>query len=166
MDFGALYAEHRDRIFQLSFRLLADREQAIDAVQETFASAFEARDRFRGDCKPITWLYRIAYNLCMDRLGRKGRADVGLDGLDKEDDETSRPESSAERGELRGRLDAALSSLREEDRRVLSLLIDEDLSYEDMASILGCSQESVRMRVSRARKRLRAALDPFLEAPI
>jgi RNA polymerase sigma-70 factor (ECF subfamily) len=165
LDFEALYTRYSGPIFQLAFRLLGDKDMAADAVQETFAKAFKARDSFRGESRPSTWLYRITYNLCMSALESRSRLRP-LEGLEQADEPHTRPETALQSGETGKLVREALAQLDEEDRRLLCLQMDEELGYADLAAILGCSQEAVRQRVSRARHRLRDALSPFMEGKI
>lgn len=162
LDFEALYRQHRDSIFQLALRLLRDRDRAMDATQETFSRAFEAKDGFRGDAKPSTWLFRIAYNACLARLAQENGHGGPAEGAEPEDASASRPEAVAEREDNRAAVRRALERLGEEDRRLLCLQMDEDLDYQDLAAVLGCSVEAVRMRVSRARRRLKEVLMPVM----
>ena len=162
MDFAALYTKHCGSVFQLALRLLGDKEMAADAVQETFAKAFAARAAFRGESAPGTWLYRIAYNTCLSKLAEK-RPHEPLEGHDRPDAPTSRPERTAEAADISARVRAALARLDEDDRRVLCLQMDEALGYEELAAVLGCAEEAARMRVCRARRRLRELLGPLPE---
>ncbi len=162
MDFTELYERQKDRIFQLAYRLLGDRDRAADAVQETFTRAFAARASFRGEARPATWLFRIAYNLCLSRLADRREKDQGLGDRDWPEPSGRGPESGAERGEVSAEVRAALARLDEEDRRILCLRLEEDLDFKDLGEILECSPEAARQRYCRARKRLRDLLRPFL----
>lgn len=134
---------------------------AADAVQEAFAKAYAAQASFRGESKPATWLFRIVYNLCLARAGERGRSE-SLGDIDRPDAAESRPEFAAEKLETVGIVRKALEALDEEDRRLLCLQLDGNLSYVDLAEILICSEQTVRMRVCRARRRLRGILAPVL----
>ena len=162
MDFEALYRQQKEGVFNLALRLLKDRDRAMDATQEAFTRAFQARDKFRGDCRPSTWLYRIAYNVCLSMLeGRAGHSPLD-DGLERPDPARSRPEAAAERRETDAAVARALERLGEEDRRLLCLMMEEEMGYEELAHVLGCTVEAVRMRACRARRKLREILEPLL----
>lgn len=163
MDFETLYQDYSGPIYQLALRLLRNQEAAIDAVQETFAKAFAARQDFRGQAKPSTWLFRIAYNLCLSKLREKDSGAQGVEILEQPDSAETRPEPAAERSELGSALRLALEGLEEEERRLLCLLMEENLSYDDLASVLRCSPEALRMRICRARRKLKTLLEPLLE---
>lgn len=157
MTVEELYRAHREQIFLLAFRVLRNEEAAIDAVQETFVRALRSWERFERRSQPLTWLYRIAFNHCVTVL-RRARPQASLDGFDHGDAASSRPEALTEAGETGRRLSDALAGLSEEDRQLLCLVADEGLDYAEIAEILSCSVEAVRMRVSRARARLRERL--------
>lgn len=157
MDFSELYRRHCGSVFQLALRLIKEREMAADAVQETFAKAFAARASFKGESAASTWLYRIAYNTCLDKLAKR-RPHEPLESVERPDAPASRPEPAAEAADAAARVRAALARLDEDDRRLLCLQMDEALGYAELAAVLGCSQEAVRARVSRARRRLRELL--------
>lgn len=162
LDFETLYRERRNMIFQLALRLLQDEEAAVDATQEAFAKAFKAQGKFRGESSPATWLYRIAYNVCLSKLGG-ARAETAPEDFESPDDARTRPEPEAERAETALLVKKALERLGEEDRRLLCLMMEKDMPYEDLAYVVDCPVEALRMRVSRARSRLREILLPILE---
>ena len=162
MDFTELYEGQRDRIFRLAYRLLGDRDRAADAVQETFTRAFAARASFRGEARPATWLFRIAYNVCLSRLADRREKFEELPDRELSEPTGWGPESGALRGEAGAEVRAALARLDEEDRRILVLRLEEDLDFKDLGEILECSPEAARQRYCRARKRLREILKPLL----
>ena len=84
--FGQLFEAYSDRIYRLAVGLLEDETEAEGVVQDTFMRLFQRLDQFEGRSKLGTWLYRVAYNLCQDRL-RKRRPVSPLE-LDANDDET------------------------------------------------------------------------------
>lgn len=163
MDFETLYRQQKGGVFQLALRLLRHPEKAMDAAQETFVKAFKAKDSFRGESKPSTWLYRIAYNTCLAYGDGKDHAGQSPDSAELFDREQAEPDGAALREELRFQVARALARLPEQDRRLLCLQMEQDLYYEDIAHILDCPVEAVRMRVCRARRRLREILSPMLE---
>lgn len=166
MDFTALYESHRDRVYQLALRMLGDPDMASDATQEAFHKAFKARGAFRREAQPSSWLFRIAYNTCVDALRRAKHARP----FEETDPGTSEPqggdlESGVESRQARRRVRAALETLEEDDRRLLCLQMDEGMGYAELSSVLGCPVTAVRMRVSRARRRLKEILYPIKESP-
>ncbi|MBI3297592.1 MAG: sigma-70 family RNA polymerase sigma factor [Elusimicrobia bacterium] len=161
LDFEPLYRECRDRVFQLAFRMLGDRERAVEATQAAFVKAYEGRAGFAGRSSPRTWLYRIAFNACLDQLRRREAAPAAPEPL--VDGPESRPAALLERAETVRRVRAALARLGVSDRSLLCLLMERDLPYRELAVVLDCPESAVRMRVSRARRRLRELLSPVEE---
>jgi RNA polymerase sigma-70 factor, ECF subfamily len=139
---------------RLAFRLLGDRAQMDDALQEAYARAFRALPRFRGHASLETWLYRIVYNACVDELRRtRSRNEVALEELQ------SGAAGRSEAVERRLDLEAALAALPVELRAVVLLVDAEGLSYDETADVLGVPAGTVASRLSRARDALKAAME-------
>ena len=141
------YAEHQTAIYRLCCRLLPRAEDAEDAMQATFTHAFRALPRFRFDCAPRTWLYRIAVNEANTLLRR--RPSEPLPDNDLPAAET--PLSAAERLEIQ----AALTRLAPPTRLILVLRFWEELSYGEIAVVLAITLPAVKMRLKRAREQFR-----------
>jgi RNA polymerase sigma-70 factor (ECF subfamily) len=138
---------------RLAFRLLGDRDQMDDVLQEAYARAFRALPRFSGRASVETWLYRIVYNACLDELRRSGaRKEVPL-----EEWREARLER-ADQVEQRLDLEAALGALPPDLRAVVLLVDADELSYEEAAEVLGIPAGTVASRLSRAREALKGAL--------
>jgi RNA polymerase sigma factor (sigma-70 family) len=161
--FNELVLEHQGLVFNLCYRLLGQRQAAEDACQEAFISAWRSLPGLRGELfRP--WLLRIAANGCHDELRRRGRRpssslDLALeDGLPEPPDTDPSPETSALTGELRGRLEAALQTLAEDQRLAVVLCDVEGLDYAEIAVAMSSSLGTVKSRIARGRARLREAL--------
>ena len=168
--FRELVETYRDRVFNMTFRMLGSREEAEDVSQEVFITIFKSIDGFRGDAKFSTWLYRVTANHCKNRIKylsrRHDRSKSEFDErLDRDQAAGStapqaiaRPDqqlSSAETGQLVQRLIAEL----DEDHRVLIVLRDiEELSYEEIGQITDLNEGTVKSRLHRARMALRKKL--------
>lgn len=149
-----LVREHEGGLRRLAFRLLGDRERAADALQETLLHAFRARGGFRGEAEVRTWLYRIAYNVCLDELRRRRVNEVPLSeaGL------RAGGEEVAEGVALRQELASALAGLPPAERAAVLLVDAEGLDYAEAAAVLGVPVGTVASRLSRARLALRRVL--------
>jgi len=163
--FCELVSRYQDRLFNTVFRLTDNAEDAQDVVQETFLSAYQSLDSFKGEAQFFTWLYRIAMNTAISlRRKHKGTLsiDVGVNGeapiepLDGS--ETSRPGHAIERREMEGRVQRALKHLSPEHQAVLVLKDMEGQKYEAIAEILQVPIGTIRSRLHRARIELRALL--------
>jgi RNA polymerase sigma-70 factor (ECF subfamily) len=143
-----LYHCYQPQVYALCYRLLERVEDAEDAVQATFVRAFRALPRFRGESTARTWLYRIATNEALGALRRR-RESPPL-----EEETLSFPDRASsviERLAVR----AVLARLSPEHRAVLVLRLWEDLSYSEIAAVLGISLPAVKMRLNRARAEFR-----------
>lgn len=143
-----LYQSHQPPIYALCYRLLERAEDAEDAVQATFVRAFRALPRFRGDSTARTWLYRIATNEALGILRRRRDAVPVEELIDSSPDSASRV---VERLAVR----AALARLTPDHRAILVLRLWEELSYTEIAAVLGLSLPAVKMRLNRARAEFR-----------
>jgi RNA polymerase sigma-70 factor, ECF subfamily len=162
--FGLLFARHRDRLWAVALRTLADREQAADALQEAMIAAFRRAGSYRGDAAVTTWLHRIVVNACLDLVRRQRvRAADPLPDHVEEAGELAGPEQPdvAERLAERTAVLAALRTLPEEQRQALVLVDMEGYSVAEVASLLGCAQGTVKSRCARGRARLVPLLAPL-----
>jgi RNA polymerase sigma-70 factor (ECF subfamily) len=153
--FRTLVERHQLRIHRFCQRYLRDEGEAREACQDTFIRAHGALGRFRPKGKVGTWLFRIALNLCRDRLRRKSRNHEPID------DHESRlpchraaPDEAAMRDADLAKLDRGLAALPEKFRAVLVLSCLEGLDHAECADILKCSPRAVEGRLYRARQRL------------
>lgn len=167
--FGLLVERYAEPVVTLTRRLVGDREDAEDLAQETFLAAFRSLALFRGEARFSTWLYRIAVNKCRDWL-RSRRPLAPLS--DQEDDEGAGPELAIEthdperallQKELAGSLEQAIQTLPPSHREAFVLKHVEGLSYEEMSEVLSVGRDALKMRVYKARVRLRQILSPLHE---
>ena len=150
--------------YTLAYRLTGDEEDARDVVQESYLRAFKGLKRFRGDAQFTTWLYRITANCASTHLGRrsKHRHDELLEDAPLADaDPTHDPQMRTEGNATRTRLNAALRELPPRLRAVVVLRDVYDLPHEAIAAELGISESAAKVRLHRARKKLRETLFPL-----
>jgi RNA polymerase sigma-70 factor (ECF subfamily) len=163
--FDELVRRYKDRVYNVVYRFLGNREDALDVAQETFVRAYRGIMDFRGRAQVYTWLYSIAANLARNRLrdgGRRGRdKGASLETLAPSvlprTEET--PRALAERHELDETLQQCLSELPEHYRMAFVLRTFDDLSYDEIAEALGCPTGTVKSRINQARKMLRERLE-------
>lgn len=149
--------------YTLALRLTGNEEDARDVVQETYLRAYRGLRRFRGDAQFSTWLYRITANCAATQLGRRARHrhDVLDDTVPLADPRTDHdPQLRADASDLRSRLVEALDDLPSRLRAVVVLRDVYDLSHEDIAAELGISESAAKVRLHRARHKLRLQLFP------
>ena len=156
--FTVLMGRHADRLWSIAIRVMHNREDAADALQDAMISAFRRADSFRGDAKVTTWLHRIVLNACFDRLRRRqARPSVPLpDEADRAPELTARDDPAAEavRSSLADEVNRALGKIGADQRAALVLVDLEGYSVEQAAGILGCAPGTVKSRCSRGRARL------------
>jgi len=172
--FRELFENYKDRVFNLSVRLLGNQTDAADVTQDAFIAVFRKIGEFRFSSRFYTWLYRVVYNLCMDHrrrvpseipLGAAGgpsapgeRSDSVFANLR---DPAPPPFEQIAEGESRSRLvERALRRLSEPLRAAIVLRYMEDLRYDEIADVLGCSVGTVKSRLSRAHHFLQEFLGP------
>ena len=165
--FRPLAQRYQRVTFSVALRMLGSRADAEDVAQQAFADAYAALDRFHGEGRSrafYTWLLRIAINRAKDVLKSKKWSEEPL-SADGEGGEAmfahdpGSPEAHAGQAEDRRRLQAALLTLPPKYREVLVLKDVEGLAYEEIRPILRLSIPALKIRVIRARTRMRAALE-------
>jgi RNA polymerase sigma-70 factor (ECF subfamily) len=150
--------------YTLAFRLTGDEEDARDVVQETYLRAHRGLKNFRGDAQFSTWLHRVTANCSMNQLGRRRRHRHDPLPEDAPIADTSPARDPAHRADvdsLRSELQAALLELPAKLRAVVVLRDIYDLPHEAIARELGISESAAKVRLHRARKRLRQRLYPL-----
>jgi len=170
--FDRLVRAHQREVFAVAMRMLGDRDEAEDIAQEAFIRAYRGFGAFRGGSKFSTWLVAITMNLCrnrrrwwarrrrviaasLDAPGPGGEDSPGLDAADP----SPEPAHAAQSRELEGAVLESLQRLDEAHRVVVVLRDLEGYSYEEIARMAGCRVGTVKSRLSRARRELRACLD-------
>lgn len=166
--FAALVTEHQRYVFNLALRVLRNEEEALDLTQETFVRAWTALPNFRGQSQFRTWLYRIVTNLCYNRLPnlRRSLNDLGDDiiaEIPETDPAFDNPARGFESRELRSYLHRAIDDLDENYRLLISLRYQEELSYDEIASMLNLPLGTVKTGLFRAKEHLRRALENYQE---
>jgi RNA polymerase sigma-70 factor (ECF subfamily) len=164
--FGQIVSRWERRIFALSYGMLGREEDARDATQETFISAFRNLRNFRGEAKVSSWLHRIAINQCITRQRRaKVRGETALDGENGTDGSSflapahMSPAYEAEARERTGIVRRAVNALPPELRQVVIMKEFEDLTFQEISEILDLPLSTVKSRLYTALKQLRMRLE-------
>jgi RNA polymerase sigma-70 factor (ECF subfamily) len=150
--------------YTLAYRLVGSEEDARDVVQEAYLRAYRGLKNFRGDAQFTTWLYRITANCANTHLSRRLKHrheelddDARIPDLDPGNDPSARADAAV----LRDRLTEALRQLPPRLRSVVVLRDVYDLTHEDIAAELGISETAAKVRLHRARRRLRELVFPL-----
>jgi RNA polymerase sigma-70 factor, ECF subfamily len=172
--FRELIELYRDRVFNVTFRMLGDRAEAEDIAQEVFIAVFKTIDTFREESKFSTWLYRVAVNHTKNRIkylarrNDRNRTELDENTTDSEAGSMggatrpARPDRALEGAQLEQVLQAAIGTLDEEHRVLVVLRDIEELSIEEICEITGIPDGTVKSRLHRARAALRKKLQRHL----
>ena len=161
MDFWECYDRYYSRVHGYATSMLRDPSAADDVVQETFLRAQANLDALREPERLPAWLFRIAHNLCLDHLRARQASRIDLDA-DPERSGACDPRSAArdlERGRMSACVREKIDELPENDRAVILLFDIMELSHEEIANVLGIEAGAVKVRLHRARKKLRRILE-------
>jgi RNA polymerase sigma-70 factor (ECF subfamily) len=165
--FEELVARHRDKIYARAFSMMRNEDEALDLSQEAWVKGWQRLKQFQGESSFGTWMTRIVINLCLDQLRRRKRQRTeSIEVMDEESGGVERqmpvvtvnPTERLERGELRVRIDKALSQLSHEHRTVLVLHEFEEMEYKEIARTMNCSIGTVMSRLFYARRKMAALL--------
>jgi len=170
----SLYERYYRRIYNLIFRMIGKREEAVDLTADTFLKAFQNLKHLKTDEAFGAWLKRVAVNLCLDHLKRKSLPTLSLEAMASPKEEGRRPAEPAEGGrgpeerllsaELGERVQEALALLTPTHRAVLLLHHLDGREVREIAEIMGCSEGTVKSRLGRARENLRRLLEEYVRS--
>lgn len=148
-DFTQLYNEFGEGIRKLCLGYTGDAALAQDLLQETFITVWNNMEKFRGESKWSTWIYRIAANTCLSHLRKKKDTLIDIDNSPAAliSDETNTKEQEVQL------LYKCISQLQETDRLLITLVL-EDKPYEEIASITGITEVNLRVKIHRIKKQL------------
>lgn len=161
--YGVLVRRYQNAYFRFATRMLGSRDDADDALQSTFVRAYRALASCRDPERFGAWLYQILVNECRTFAARRDRRERLLvrDQTELASADADEPtQVSAELEEIQ----RALQQLDEDHREAFLLKHVEDLSYDEMSELTGASVSALKMRVLRARERLRVLLEPARSA--
>jgi RNA polymerase sigma-70 factor (ECF subfamily) len=173
--FTELVDKYKQPVMNLVFRMLHDAAEAEDLSQVVFLQVYKSAERYQVSSKFSTWLFTIARNLCLNEIRRRSRHPA--DSIDAthpdhddqplqqyEDKKTFSPPESLLHGELEEKIEQALAELPENQRTAILLCRGDELSYEDIAKVLGCSLSATKSLIHRGRETLKEKLKPYLRS--
>ncbi|WP_179005657.1 RNA polymerase sigma factor [Winogradskyella forsetii] len=157
---------YKDLVYTLALRMLKHREEAEEVAQDTFVKVFKSLDKFKGDSKFSTWIYKVTYNTCLDRIkkNKKFLNDVAIDEftfnkLDVIDNALENMIMNEKKALIRN----CVAKLPEETSALLTLFYFEDLSLEEISKITNIEANTVKVKLFRARKKLALILEQYLQ---
>jgi RNA polymerase sigma-70 factor (ECF subfamily) len=151
-EFDRMVGDHGPALYRMAYRLIGDRHEAEDVVQDTFRSAWKSRASFRAGCGARAWLTAILRRRAVDHWRRPARPSLTDDGLAPE---VGRLDAEPGRDECSDQMQRGLDQLPDELREALLLVVVGELTHHEAAELLGIPLGTVLSRVSRARRRLR-----------
>ena len=171
--FEQLVEKYKRPVLNLVYRMLRDLTEAEDIAQNVFVQVFKSAARYEISSKFSTWLFTIARNLSLNEIRRRSRHPA--ESIDAphpeiedqpwhqfEDKKTFTPPESLLQGELEGKILEAISELPENQRAALLLCRQGDLSYEEIAKVVGSTLSATKSLIHRGRETLKQKLKPYL----
>jgi RNA polymerase sigma-70 factor (ECF subfamily) len=156
--FDVIVERHRRQVYQLCYRYVGNHEDAADLAQDTFIRAFKGLKGFKGEASLATWLYRIAVNVCLNRLALKTPRREPLEPTDRVDLRAERPDAALLRDERAAQVRAAIRQLPPKQRATLILRVYHELPHEEIAGILGSSVGAAKANLFHALANLKKLL--------
>ncbi len=165
-SYALLVNRYKNLVFTLCVRMLKHNEEAEEAAQDTFIKVFKSLDRFKGNSKFSTWVYRIAYNTCLDciKKNKKHFNNVSIDDftfnkLNSIDNALDKM-IEKERHQL---IRQCINKLPKTSSSLLTLFYFEDLSLDEISKIVNIDTNTIKVTLFRARKKLAVILEQYLE---
>jgi len=162
--FEQLVENYQTDVYNLALKMTGNQDDAFDVAQEAFIKVYLNLPKFKGNSKFSTWVHRIATNACVDEIKKLNKVktfsmseNVELDDgevMRDYEDFSANVEANFERGEQLKLVNKAIAALPENHRMVLAMRDVNNMSYEDIAAALKCSEGTVKSRLSRARETL------------
>jgi len=173
--FTELVEKYKQPVMNLAYRTVRDATEAEDLAQNVFVQVYKSASRYKSTAKFSTWLFTIARNLCLNEIRRRSRHPAeSIDAAHPEqedqpaqqfeDKKTFSPPDSLLQSELAQNIDRALADLPENQRSAILLCRQEELSYEEIAEVLGCSVSATKSLIHRGRETLKERLKAYLRS--
>ncbi|HEY1170972.1 MAG TPA: sigma-70 family RNA polymerase sigma factor [Verrucomicrobiae bacterium] len=172
--FETLVERYKQPLINLLYRTLPDATEAEDLAQNVFIQVYKSAHRYEASARFSTWLFTIARNLCLNEIRRRSRHPAeSMDVTHPENEDQPlrqiedvkqfAPPDTMLQGELTDKVEEAIASLPENQRTAMLLCRQDDLSYDDIAKVLGCSLSATKSLIHRARETLKQRLKPYLK---
>ena len=166
--FEQIVSEHSSFVYNVAYRMMGNPDDADEVVQDTFLSAYRARDRFRGDAQVTTWLYRIATNAALMRLRKNSRKkEISTDPTEvyqriDRADWADAPDRAALNNELSQEIQRGIQRLPDDLKAAVILRDVQELTNDEAAQVLEVSVSALKARLHRGRVMLRNILADYI----
>ena len=167
--FTVLVDRYKNLIFSLSFKMLRNREEAEEVAQDTFVKVYQSLSKFKGDSKFSTWIYKVTYNTCLDRLKKNKRTQDTVvidDFTEKQIKSFENVLDAIDEKERNQTIQDCIDLLPSEDAFLLTLFYFEEQSLEEISKVVGITANNVKVKLFRCRKKLTSILKERLEPEI
>jgi RNA polymerase sigma factor (sigma-70 family) len=167
--FSILVDRYKDLVFSLALKMVKNKEEAEEVAQDTFIKVFKSLRQFKGDSKFSTWIYKVAYNTCLDRLKKNKREQhvVSIDEFNTNQIKSlDNVLDTLEDEERKKAIHDCIQQLPSEDAFLLTLFYFEEQSLEEIAKIVNLTANNVKVKLFRSRKRLTTIFKEQIEPEI
>ncbi|WP_111306718.1 RNA polymerase sigma factor [Confluentibacter sediminis] len=167
--FSVLVDRYKDLVFSLTMKMLKNREEAEEVAQDTFIKVYKSLNTFKGDSKFSTWIYRVAYNTCLDRLkkNKKYFNDVPIDEFTEHQVKNiDNALDTLEHNERDKAIQDCITLLPSEDAFLLTLYYFDEQSLDEIAKVMNLTPNHVKVKLFRSRKKLATILKERLQPEI
>ena len=164
--FAVLVERYKDLVFTLALRMLKHREETEEVSQDSFIKIYKSLNKFKGDSKFSTWIYKVTYNTCLDRIKKNKRHHNTVTINEYTEHHVKTLDNALDKMEAHERNQAiqyCLNLLPSDDSAILNLFYFEELSLEEIAKVVGLKPNNVKVKLFRSRKKLATILTERLD---
>lgn len=168
-SFATLVDRYKDLVFTLALKMLNNREEAEEIAQDTFIKVYNSLNKFKGESKFSTWIYKVTYNTCLDALKKKKKQQNVTYIEDFSEHQTKTLENildSIDEKERNQAIQDCLEELPSDEAFLLTLYYFDDQSIEEIAKVMNISTSNIKVKLFRTRKKLASILKNRLEPEI
>ena len=168
-SFSVLVERYQNMVFALALKMLKHREESEEVSQDTFIKVYKSLSKFNGESKFSTWIYRIAYNTCLDRIKKNSKYNNNVEINEITSNEISHTESifdSLENKERSIIVKQCMDKLPEDERIIIHLFYFEELNLKEIVKIVSMTEGNVKVKLFRARKKLFSIFKESVEPEI
>lgn len=160
--FGALVEKHKDRVFNLAFRICGNREEAEELAQDSFLKAYRSLQGFKMKSSFSTWIFRITYNTAISHVRTKRKGILSLDDFPADAVDFFSKGISEEQADNEYRnslVNFALQKITDEERGLISLYYYEEMTTDEIAAVTGISKSNIKVKLFRARQKMQEIIE-------
>lgn len=167
--FATLVDRYKDLVYTLALKMLNNKEEAEEIAQDTFIKVFNSLNKFKGESKFSTWIYKVTYNTCLDALKKRKKQNNVTYIEDFSEHQTKALEEildSIDEKERNQAIQNCLEELSSDEAFLLTLYYFDDQSVEEISKVINISTDNVKVKLFRTRKKLASILKRRLEPEI